>query len=489
MKKIEIPQYAIYSVNLLKENGFEAFLVGGCVRDCLLNKMPKDWDIATNAKPEEIIEIFSKKKIKTLYENDFGTVAVFIEENIIEITTYRIEGSYIDKRHPETINWTKNIEEDLKRRDFTINAMAMDVSYRTPRIIDLFNGRKDLKENIIKTVGDSRERFSEDALRMLRAIRFAAVLGDKWIIEEKTLNSIIENREWLSKISNERIRDELIKIVMSQNAKKGILLLKETGLLHYIIPELEAGYDCLQNKHHIYDVFTHNLESLNFAVKQNFNMHIRFAALLHDVAKPESKKGKGESATFYNHEIIGAKTTKQILNRLKFAKKDIDKIVNLVRYHLFYYNVNEVTESSIRRLIKNAGMENMNDLIKLRMADRIGSGCPKAEPYKLRHLKYLIEKVSKDPISVKMLKINGNDIMKLLNIKPCKKIGLILEILLAEALENPKINNIEYLKQRTLDLGSMQDNELESLAKKSKNEVNRVITKEDDMTKEKYWLV
>ncbi|MDD3032514.1 MAG: HD domain-containing protein [Candidatus Pacebacteria bacterium] len=489
MNKIQIPKNILTAIEVLEKNNFEAFLVGGCVRDFSLNKIPKDWDIATNAKPEDMIKVFNEEKIKTLYENSFGTVVVFVDNTSIEITTYRIEGDYNDKRHPENVNWTENLKEDLKRRDFTINAMAMNGLRGTPEIVDLFNGKKDLKDKIIKTVGDPDERFSEDALRMLRAIRFATVLGEEWIIEKNTFNSIVKNKDWLSKVSNERIRDEFVKIISSPYAKKGILLLKETGLLHYIIPELELGYDCMQNKHHMYDVFTHNLESLSFAVKKDYNLHIRIAALLHDIAKPETKRGKGENATFYNHEIIGAQITKKILNRLKFSKKDIDKIVNLVRYHLFYYNVEEVTESSIRRLVKNVGLENMNDLIKLRMCDRIGSGCPKAEPYKLRHLKYLIEKVSKDPISVKMIKIDGSEIMNLLDINPSKKIGLILDILLAEILESPEKNNKKYLKERTLILGSIVDEELESLAAESKKEVNSIITKEDNMTKEKYWLV
>lgn len=489
MSKIKIPQYVLEVTDILEKNNFEVFLVGGCVRDFSLEKTPKDWDVTTNAKPEEIIKVYEKEGIKTLYENDFGTVAVFIDDNIVEVTTYRIEGDYVDKRHPESVAWTKNLEEDLKRRDFTINSMAMKSLRRTQEIIDLFNGKEDLKNKTIRTVGDPNERFSEDALRMLRAIRFATVLGEDWTIEKNTFESIIQNKEWLAKVSNERIRDEFIKIVISPYAKKGILLLKETGLLHYIIPELELGYNCMQNKHHVYDVFTHNLESFSFAVKKDYNLHIRLAALLHDIAKPESKRGKGENATFYNHEVIGAQITKKVLNRLKFSKKDIDKIVNLVRYHLFYYNVEEVTESSIRRLVKNVGLENMNDLIKLRMCDRIGSGCPKAEPYKLRHLKYLIEKVSKDPISVKMLEIDGNRIITILKINPSKKIGLILEVLLAEVLENPDKNNKKYLEERTLILGSITDKQLESLAIESKKEINSIITKEDNMTKEKYWLV
>jgi len=482
MNKIEIERHVLKALDLLKNDGFEAYLVGGCIRDYLLNKTPKDWDLTTNATPEEIIKVF--KDFKTVYENDFGTVAVFVENKILEITTYRTEDDYSDKRHPQKIGWTKSLEEDLKRRDFTINAIAMDVSYRT---IDLFNGKEDLDAKIIRTVGRADERFNEDALRMLRAVRFASTLDFK--IEKNVLLSISKNKALLLKISEERIRDEFIKIINSDNAKKGILLLKETGLMHYIIPELEEGYNCKQNKHHIYDVFEHNLEALSFAVKKNYDFYIRMAALLHDVSKPETKKGEGENATFYNHEIVGAKTTKKILTRLKFTKKDIDKIVNLVRYHLFYYNVAEVTESSIRRLIKNVGMENMEDLIKLRMCDRIGSGCPKAEPYKLRHLKYLIEKVSKDPISVKMLQINGEDIIDLLKIKPSKRIGLVLEILLAEVLENPEKNNKQYLQERTLSLGILKDIQLESVAKKSKKEIDTIISKEDDMTKEKYWLV
>jgi hypothetical protein len=212
------------------------------------------------------------------------------------------------------------------------------------------------------------------------------------------------------------------------------------------------------------------------------------AALLHDIGKPITKRGIGENATFYNHEIIGAKMADKALNRLKFPKKDIDRIVNLVRYHLFYYNVEEVGESSVRRLVKNAGIENMDDLLQLRMADRIGSGCPKAEPYKLRHLKYMIEKVSNDPISVKMLKINGNDIMKLLNVSPSPKIGYFLDILLEDVLKDPKNNKKPYLAKRLKELNKLDQESLSKLTKKAKSEIEKVETKQDKMTKEKYWV-
>lgn len=484
MNKVKIPAYILKATEVLEKNGFESFLVGGCVRDYLLNKEPNDWDITTNAIPEKILKTFSK--FKTFYENDFGTVGVVIDEKIVEITTYRKEGKYSDARHPDEVVWAKNIEEDLKRRDFTINAMAMDVLHRT--FIDLFDGKKDLEKELIRTVGDPEMRFKEDALRMLRAIRFSSSLGKNFQIEEKTYKTIKKNADWIKKISNERIRDELIKIVMCENAKKGINLMKDSGLLSYILPELMQGDKCSQNKHHIYDVYEHNIETLNFAAKKNFNLHVRFAALFHDIAKPITKEGKGEGATFYNHEVVGAKMTKKILQRLHFSKKDIDKIVNLVRFHLFYYNVGEVTEASIRKLIKNVGIENIDDLINLRMADRIGSGCPKAEPYKLRHLRYLIEKVSKDPISVKMLKVNGEDIMQILKINPGKEIGQILTVLLSEILEYPKNNTKKYLKEKIILLGDLKEKELEALSKSSQESIETVIQKKDKMAKDKYWL-
>ena len=382
--------------------GFEAYIVGGCVRDFLLDKEPKDWDVTTNAKPEEIQKVFPN----SFYENNFLTVTARTgskkpELAEIEITTYRIEARYSDKRHPDHVQYAKTLEDDLSRRDFTINAMAIELQKTKNKVIDIFDGQKDLKKKIIKTVGNPEERFSEDALRMLRAVRFATILN--FTIEEKTAEAIKKNSIWLEAISKERIRDELLKIIMADKAADGIELLRELGLLKYIVPELLENYGVSQNKHHIYDCYTHALKSLEYTAKKKFNMYVRLAALLHDIAKPKVKAGEGENATFYNHEVVGAKITFQLLNRLKFSKKDVEKITKLVRFHLFYYNVGEVGDSSVRRLVKNVGPENMEELLQVRQADRIGSGVPKAEPYKLRHLKYLIEKVSQDPILPKML--------------------------------------------------------------------------------------
>jgi len=355
---MEIPKEVLEVVEKLKENGFEAYIVGGCVRDFLRGVEPEDWDVTTNAKPEEIIKIFPK----SFYENRFLTVTVLTESQNpklkeIEITTFRKEAKYTDKRHPDFVGFAKTLEEDLARRDFTINAMALEIpnsKFQIPKLIDLFGGKEDLKNKIIRAVGDPRERFSEDALRMMRAVRFSVTLGEGWKIEEKTEEAIKENAFWISAISKERIRDEFLKIIMSERAAEGIERMRQLGLLKYIIPELEEGYKVTQNKHHIYDCYEHYLRSLDFAAKKGFNMYVRLAALFHDIGKPRTKKGEGPDATFYGHEIVGAKMTAQILNRLRFSKKDIEKIVKLVRYHLFYYNPGEVGESSVRRLIEES---------------------------------------------------------------------------------------------------------------------------------------
>jgi poly(A) polymerase/tRNA nucleotidyltransferase (CCA-adding enzyme) len=491
---MEIPKEVLEVVEKLKENGFEAYIVGGCVRDFLRGIEPEDWDVTTNAKPEEIMKIFPK----SFYENRFLTVTVLTgSENPklkeIEITTFRKEAKYTDKRHPDFVGFAKTLNEDLARRDFTVNAMAIDVrssklEVRSYEIIDLFGGKEDLKNKIIRAVGEPRERFSEDALRMMRAVRFSVTLGEGWKIEEKTKEAIKENAFWISAISKERIRDEFLKIIMSERAAEGIEKMRELSLLKYIIPELEEGYKVAQNKHHIYDCYEHYLRSLDFAAKKGFNMYVRLAALFHDIGKPRTKRGEGPDATFYGHEIVGAKMTAQILNRLRFSKKDIEKIVKLVRYHLFYYNPGEVGESSVRRLLRKVGPENIEELLQVRMADRIGSGVPKAEPYKLRHLRYMIDKVSRDPISVKMLKVDGNDVMKILKIKPGPKVGQILYILLEEVIEDPKKNKKEFLKKEIERLGKLEDKELEKLAKKAKEKIEEIEQKKDEMTKRKYWV-
>ncbi|MCX6760802.1 MAG: HD domain-containing protein [Candidatus Nealsonbacteria bacterium] len=489
-----IPKEVKAVIEKLEKKGFEAYAVGGCVRDFLLEKEPEDWDIATSAKPEEIQKIFPEN----FYENRFFTVTVRTGSKKpklgeIEITTYRLEAQYTDKRHPDEIKFAKSIEEDLARRDFTINAIALKAEKLKSKInfIDPFGGQADLKNKIIRAVGSPDDRFNEDALRMVRAVRFAATLsaaGEDWGIEEKTKQAIKKNSSGLRIISQERIRDEFMKIIMSDKSAQGIELLRDLDLMQYIIPELEEGCGVSQNKHHIYECYDHNVRSLEFAAKKKFNKYVRIAALLHDIGKPRSKNGEGPDATFYNHEMIGAKMADRILNRLKFPKKEIEKIVKLVRYHLFYYNVGEVSESSVRRLVSQAGTENMEELLQVRMSDRIGSGVPKAEPYKLRHLKYIIEKVSLDPISVKMMKISGNEVMKILNIQPGPKVGQVLDILLGQVLSDPEKNKKEYLEKEIKKLGELSEKELISLSEKGRKEREKLEIKRDEMTKNKYWV-
>jgi len=487
-----IPEEVKFVIEKLKENNFEAYIVGGCVRDFLRGVEPEDWDVATNARPEEIQKIFPK----SFYSNQFFTVTVQTgSENPrlkeIEITTYRKEAKYTDKRHPDEVKFAKTIEEDLARRDFTVNALAVEIARVQPvqlKIIDLFGGQEDLENKIIRAVGKPEERFSEDSLRLMRAVRFSITLGENWKIEEKTAQAIKKNAAWLQAISKERIRDELIKIIMSERATEGIELLRKLDLLRYILPELEEGYQVSQNKHHIYECYDHYLRSLDYAAKKNFNKYVRLAALFHDIGKPRTKRGEGPDATFYGHEIVGAKMTAQILNRLKFPKKDIEKIAKLVRYHLFYYNVDEVSDSSVRRLVRQVGPESMEELLQVRMADRIGSGVPKAEPYKLRHLKYVIEKVNRDPISVKMLKVNGNDVMRILNVPPSPQVGQILDVLLGYVLETPEKNKKEFLEKETKKLGKLSDQELKDLAQVARKEREKLEMKRDEMTKKKYWV-
>lgn len=481
---MKIPKEVEKVLKTLEKTGFEAYVVGGCVRDILLEQKPKDWDVTTNAKAQDVQKLFPD----SFYENKFGTVGVRVDSKdetlkVIEITTYRVEAKYSDKRHPDEVIFTNSLEEDLKRRDFTINALAMDVS---GNVVDIFDGQRDLKEGVIRTVGNPVERFGEDALRLMRAIRFSAQLG--FTIEENTLKAIKKNAKLIQNIALERVRDELVKLVDTKDAYSGILFMGDTGLLHIILPELANGIGVAQAKHHIYTVFEHNILSLKWAAEHNYPIHVRFAALFHDIGKPQSKRGEGGNATFYGHEVVGAKIAKKLMQKLKFSREFTERVVCLVRYHLFYYNVDEVTESSVRRLIAKVGSQNMDDLVKVRICDRMGSGVPKPEPYRLRHFRYMIDKVQKDAISVGMLKVSGNDIMEYLSIKPSPKVGQILNILLDEVLDDQEKNEKVYLKKRAEELGKMSDKELEKLKEQAIKKQGKLEEKVNQDIKEKYYL-
>ncbi|HBI25219.1 MAG: Polynucleotide adenylyltransferase/metal dependent phosphohydrolase [Candidatus Wolfebacteria bacterium GW2011_GWC2_39_22] len=464
-KQFEIPKEARAICALLKLAGFEAYLVGGCVRDMIVGVEPKDWDITTAARPEKIQELFPE----SVYENNFGTVAIKTDSEdpklkIVEVTTFRIEGKYSDKRHPDEVRFADKVEDDLSRRDFTINAMAYDID--TNEVIDPYGGREDLENGVIRTVGDPLKRFEEDALRLMRGVRFSAEFG--FVIEEYTEKALQQSAGLLEMIAKERIRDEFIKIISTKKAVEGIEELERTGLLRFVMPELRDGIGVGQNEHHIYSVWEHNLKSLEYTVKQDYALEIRLAALLHDVGKPKTKAGGGKHSTFYNHELVGARIATRMLDRLHFPKHIAENVIHLVRYHMFYYNVGEVSPAGVRRFLARVGPESIDDLIKVREADRIGSGVPKAVPYKLRHLLFMIEKVKRDPISPKMIKINGEEIMELLSIKPGPKIGKILAVLLEEVIEDPFKNEQVLLKRRVTELNELSDGELDMMVKKAK---------------------
>lgn len=487
-KDFLIPKEVSYVTEGLEKAGFEAFLVGGCVRNLILKEKPKDWDVTTNANPEEIQSLFTD----TFYENKFGTVGVVNEETsdtslkVIEVTPYRIETGYSDKRHPDSVTFSQNIQEDLKRRDFTINAMAYSVSNGT--VIDLYKGQEDIKDKIIRTVGNPDERFSEDGLRILRAIRFMAQLGFE--IEKETEKSIEKNSNLLKDISKERIGEEFTKIIMSANPMMALLKIKDLGLLPYIIPELEETIGVEQNKAHSYDVWEHLLRSVQHSADKNYSLEIRLAALLHDISKPQSRRWGSEQNqwTFYGHEVVGSRVTKKILERLKYPSKTIEKVVKLVRWHMFFSDTEQITLSAVRRMINNVGRDNIWDLMDVRICDRIGTGRPKEDPYRLRKYHSMIEEALRDPLSVSMLKIDGNKIMEVTHVTPGPKIGYTLHALLEEVLDDPSKNTEEYLENRAKELIVLDEMELKKLGEEGKQTKEELEEEKIKEIRKKHWV-
>lgn len=518
---ISVSSQALYILHLLQKNGFEGYIVGGAVRDTLIDALSKkstnhvieltasDYDFTTNAKPEEIQAIFPEH----FYENTFGTVGVAkehlleqmgiaqtnndtetqekeqqnsvinleeatkiheslkqshtletnrdiptIQKDIYEITTFRSDGTYADHRRPNSVSWGETLEEDLSRRDFTINALAIkiDASFlenidfsqnqeivtlksNEYSVIDLHSGIEDLSNGIIKTVGNPNKRFNEDALRMLRAVRFSVQLNMQ--IDNDTFEAIVTNSQLLKHISSERISDEFLKMLKSEFPKEAIEILDETGLLKYIVPELLDGKGVTQGGHHTTDVWTHNLDALaNCPSKDPI---VRLATLLHDIAKPHTYKEIDGQPTFYNHEIIGSRIAKNIAKRLRLSKRDIDRIFLLVRYHMFYYQPQN-TDASIRRFMKKVGLENINDILDLREGDRLGSGARKTS-WRLEEMKERMISQLHQPFSITDMAINGHDLMTHLDLKPGPQLGEMLNTLFEMVLENPDLNTKDIL--------------------------------------------
>ena len=451
--------------------GFEIYLVGGGVRNILVDKIPENCDLTTNATPEQSMEILKKRS--PFYNNDFGTVSINISisgnDEVYEITTYRSEKEYSDYRRPDEVVWGKTLEEDVIRRDFTINAIVIGEKDGKWELIDMVKGLDDFEKGVIRSVGDPEKRFTEDALRLIRAIRFAARLGFQ--IEEKTLSAICSQAKLLEKISKERVRDELLRILQTDYPADGVQLLISTGLMESIIPELLEGRGVEQGGHHRLTVLEHELESLRNCSSPN--VIVRLASLMHDVGKPRSQRFKCRSCgklfkqldgdfykceacgfnqpvkkmiTFYGHEVIGARMTEEIAQRLRFTNKQIEKLVTLVRRHMFTYQP-EMTDAAIRRLIRKIGKDNINDMILLRIADRKGSGS-RTTSWRFIELQRRIGEQLYEPMEVSDMVVDGNDVMEVLKVKPGPIIGKVLNALFEEVIEDTSKNNREYLLSR-----------------------------------------
>jgi tRNA nucleotidyltransferase (CCA-adding enzyme) len=451
----------------LREAGFEAYLVGGCVRDLLVGREPKDWDVTTNATPEEIQRVFPD----SFYENEYGTVGVKTGAEdarlaIVEVTPYRTESGYSDRRRPDAVAFGTSLLEDLARRDFTVNAIALNEV--KGQLVDPYEGKKDIKDKMIRTVGSVRERFDEDALRMLRAIRFVAELG--FGIDGDTAQAISQNSEHLSHVSRERVRDEFIKILLSDQPMNALVLAWQLGILASIVPDLLRGVGVEQNQAHSYDVFEHNLRTMQHAADKKFGFDVTLAGLYHDIAKPETRRWSDEKKewTFHGHEVVGSRVTRKALENMRFSRETIEKVTKLVRWHMFFSDPDQITLSAVRRMITNVGEENIWDLLNLRICDRIGTGRPKEQPFRFRKYKAMVEQALRDPISVKMLKTDGSRIMEQFHVNPGPKIGFVLNALLEEVLDNAELNTETYLDKRTAILLDMPEDELQKLGEAGK---------------------
>ncbi len=469
----QIPAEVSRITATLEAAGYQAWIVGGCVRDLLIGRKPKDWDITTNANPEQIQGLFEN----TFYTNEFGTVGVVNEPmdggevdpsvRVVEITPYRLEGKYSDARRPDSVIFSQNIEDDLKRRDFTINALAYNAT--TGELLDLYEGIKDIHAGLLRAVGDPQERFGEDALRIMRAVRIAAELG--FVIEPATKQAMAQCAEQLAKISKERIRDEFVRIINSQKPMQALILSREINILRFIAPDLEQGIGVDQNQAHSFDVYEHNLRALQHAADKGWGFDIRIAALFHDIGKPATRRWSEEKRdwTFHGHDVVGAKIAKKALESLKFPRETIEKTRNLVRWHMFFSDPDKVTLSAVRRIITNVGRENIGDLVQLRICDRIGTGRPKEQPFRFRKYQAMIDQALRDPISVTMLAIDGKRAMEVTGENPGPRIGWLLHALLEDVLDEPVRNTAEYLETKIKELSTLPDEQLKAIGVEAKS--------------------
>jgi len=437
---IDIPQDVKFIINTLMNNGYESYIVGGCVRDSILEKHPKDWDITTKANPEEVVKLFDKVVLTGLKH---GTVTVIINKEAYEVTTYRTDGEYEDNRHPKEVKFVSSLKEDLARRDFTINAMAYN---EKDGLVDYFEGMEDLNNKIIKTVGEPKKRFNEDALRMLRAIRFSAQLNFK--IDENVLFTIKELKDNIKNISKERIREEFNKILLSDIGK--IEVLKECEVLEYIIPGISNLYNFNQNNdYHIYDLYNHTLVATE-AIEPI--LHLKLTMLLHDLGKTKTKTtDKNGISHYYAHPKESVAMAELILKELKYDNDTINKVLTLIQYH----ECTLESKLSVKRMLNKIGEEPIRDLIKIQRADVLAQN-PVYSKERLLNLISVENKLGiilaeNECFNLKDLRINGGDLINLGFIKG-KEIGETLQYLLELVIENPKLNEREKLINITKEI-------------------------------------
>ncbi len=441
---VHIPGDLKTTADVFASASYQCWLVGGAVRDGLLNRDSEDYDLATDAEPEDVVKLF-RRTIPTGIKH--GTITILVGSHQFETTTFRKDGDYSDGRRPDKVSYSKNILDDLARRDFTINAIAWDLINN--KLLDPHQGREDLKKRIIKAIGIPGERLREDGLRSIRACRFASQLG--FSIHPGTVKAISENLANIPFISAERVWDELKKIFASEKPSTALNLFLDTGLMHILLPELAECEGVTQKGKHVLDVFNHSIKTCDLAERNN--LPLRAAALFHDIGKPavKNRKDSGE-ITFYRHEIIGAEITERILYRYKASNADRNRITGLVRHHMFHYTA-EWTDAAVRRFMAGVGLDILDDLIALRMAD--AAAISPVTSISTDNLEELMGRVkgileAESALSIGSLKVNGKDIIAYLGLKPGPVLGNILKYLLDCVIEDPECN--EHI--RLLDLAA-----------------------------------
>jgi len=471
--KIQIPEYVQKVSRMLSKEGFECYLVGGAVRDIVMGLIPRDYDLATDALPDEMLNIFPKS---VSVGAKFGTVMALIQDSQgetmeVEVTTFRSESDYIDGRWPTNVEFVKEIDKDLGRRDFTINAMAVDLgeldlegdgAEMEVEIYDPYGGIKDIEAKKIRAVGTPLERFKEDGLRAFKACRLASQIG--FDIDEETFKAMIECAPVAAQVSMERVRDEFMKMLLkSSKPSIGIELMRKAGLLQLFMPELLEGLGVEQKMFHSDDVYWHNLRTCDVA-----HDSVKLAALLHDIAKPRTDMGNGH---FYGHDAMGAEMTEEILKRMKFPQAEIKRVVLLIKNHMFYYphiaeemteeekekiELHQWSDSAVRRFIQRVGIENIDELFKLRLADAQANPKTAFKPEEITLLQQRISAVLQQDMAFKVtdLKIKGEDLVSL-GIERGPRVGKILKELLDMVLEDPMLNTKEKLLEKAKKLANI----------------------------------